>query len=59
MKPKYAVKVPMSVEDYIYVTEGKFYDTRPVLFTSRQEAEEHAEIWGPFAKVVRYREEAQ
>ena len=49
----------MSVGDYIFVTEGKFYDTHPVLFTSRQEAEEHAEIWGPFAKVVRYREEAQ
>lgn len=59
MKTKYAVKVPMSVGDYIYVTEGEFYNIRPVLFTSREQAEEHAEIWGPFAKVVRYREETQ
>lgn len=60
MKTKYAVKVMLSKDDWIYVTEpdGTMFEVRPVLFNSRQQAEEHADIWGnkKVAKVVRYRE---
>lgn len=50
----------LSKDDWIYVTEpdGTIFEVRPVLFNSRQQAEEHADIWGnkKVAKVVRYRE---
>ena len=57
MKTKYAIKVMLSADDWIYLTEpdGSMFEVRPVLFNSRQEAEEHAAIWG-VSKVVRYRE---
>lgn len=59
MKTKYAVKVMLSKDDWIYVTEptGTMFEVKPVLFDSRQEAEEHASIWGNkhVAKVIRWR----
>ena len=57
MKTKYAIKIMLSADDWIYVTkpEGTMFEVRPILFNSRQEAEVHAAIWG-VSKVVRYRE---
>ena len=65
MKTRYAVKIALSVDDWIYVTEkdeNTMFEVRPVLFNTRQEAEEHAAIWRQngrkeYIKVVRYRKE--
>lgn len=53
---KYAIKVPLAVDDYIYVTEhdSNTFDLKPVLYDSEQEAIRASEIWGSFAKVVEY-----
>ena len=62
MKTKYAIKVMLSADDWIYVTENNdstMFELRPMLFNTRQAAEEHANIWGNknVAKVVRWRKE--
>ena len=53
----------LSKDDWIYVTkpDGNMFEVKPVLFNSRQEAEEFAQTWRiagkeAFVKVVRYRE---
>ena len=59
---KFAVKVMLAVDDWIYVTEGtrgKCWDLKPVLFDTRPEAEEYAKSWTKkgverFVKVVDY-----
>ena len=60
MKTKYAIKLMLSADDWIYVTEDKeapMFHIHPMLFDSRQAAEKHAEIWNKrFTKVVRWRE---
>jgi hypothetical protein len=58
MKTRYAIKIALAADDWIYVTEpsGTMFEVTPVLFNSRKEAEEHAAIWG-VSKVVRYRKE--
>jgi len=60
MKTKYAIKLMLSADDWIYVTEdteAPMFHIHPVLFDSRQAAEKHAEIWNKrFTKVVRWRE---
>jgi len=59
MKTKYAVKVMLSKDDWIYITEpeGTMFEVRPILFNTRELAEEHAKIWDKDAsKVVRWRE---
>jgi len=60
MKTKYAVKVMLSKDDWIYVTqpgESTMWEVRPMLFNTRELAEEHARIWGneDVARVVRWR----
>ena len=59
MTTKYAVKVMLSKDDWIYVTEpdGTMFEVRPILFNTRELAEEHAAIWGnkDVARVVRWR----
>lgn len=51
MKKQYAVKINLSVDDWIYVTKdsgmggGNCWDLEPVLFASENEAEDYAEIW--------------
>lgn len=45
---KYAVKVQLAVDDWIYVTEDRGqcdFDLRPVLFDSREAAEQFADGW--------------
>lgn len=58
---QYAIKVMLSVDDWIYVTEdckGNPWNLRPRLFNSREAAEEWAETIGwKIYKVVRYRKE--
>ena len=56
MKPRYGIKVPMAVDDYVWVTQdsNNKLGLKPLLFKSHSEAVEHAEIWGPLAKVVEY-----
>jgi hypothetical protein len=60
MKTTYAIKVYLSKDDWIYVTEpsGTMFEINPVLYQSRKQAELAASIWGKiFTKVVRYRKE--
>lgn len=61
VKTKYAIKVCLGGMDWLYVTEDAPYtmfELQPMLFNTRQEAEEHAKIWNK-SKVVRYRKEQQ
>lgn len=53
---KYAIKVPLSVDDYIYVTEPTDvpFEVKPVLYETENKAKQAASIWGPLAKVVEY-----
>lgn len=54
---KYAVKVELSKDDWIYVTEpdGTMFELRPILFDTYEQAKEHAKIWKDgMTKVVRY-----
>ncbi len=56
-KTKYGIKVPLAVDDYIWVTEdrGSYnFDPRPVLYNTRNEAVRAAEIWGPMAEIKPY-----
>ena len=57
---KFAIMVPVSVGDYIYVTKptGGMYEVEPVLYNTEKEAGQAATIWGNFAKVVEYQEES-
>ena len=64
MKTQYAIKVMLAADDWIYLTEptGTMFEVRPVLYKSRNEAEEFAESWRKkgkesCVKVVRYRGE--
>jgi hypothetical protein len=53
-KTKYGIKVPMAVNDYIWVTElpkNGVFDVQPVLYNTFAEANAAAEIWGPMARV--------
>ena len=54
-KIKYGIKVPLAVDDYVWVcnpgADAAWFDPEPVLYNSRQEAEERAKIWGPLARV--------
>lgn len=63
---KYAVKIQLAVDDWIYITEdngGNCWDLTPVLFDDIQEAERFAEIWrkkykdNRYVKVVEYERE--
>jgi len=60
MKTKYAIKLMLSADDWIYVTEdteAPMFQIHPMLFNTRHEAEEHAETWNKrVTKVVRWRE---
>jgi hypothetical protein len=53
---RYAIKVPLAKDDYIYVTRpsGAMYEVEPVLYDNKSAAQEASVIWGPFAKVVVY-----
>ena len=60
---KYAVKIMLSADDWIYITEdsgGNCWDLTPVLFSDIQEAERFAETWHHkyhgkrYVKVVEY-----
>jgi len=60
---KYAVKINLAKDDWIYVTEdngGNCWDLTPVLFTDIKDAERFAETWRikyndkRYVKVVEY-----
>mgnify|MGYP007047704071 CR=1 FL=1 len=60
---KYAVKINLAVDDWIYVTQdnkGNCWDLTPVTFLDISEAEDFAEIWrkryrdNRYIKVVEY-----
>ena len=59
-KTKYGIKVPLAVDDYVWVCElgnkPAWFDPKPVLYDSRREAEERAKIWGPLARVEVYKD---
>lgn len=57
VETKYGIKVPLAVDDYIWVTKdgrGNGFDLQPMLYDTEDEAERAAEIWGPLAKVEPY-----
>jgi len=58
MKKRYAIKVMLSADDWIYITEdngGNCWDLVPLLFKTKKEAMEHAKIWSSrHTKVVEY-----
>ena len=63
---KYAVKIQLAVDDWIYVTEdngGNCWDLTPVLFDDIQKAERFANKWrkkyndNRYVKVVEYEQE--
>lgn len=63
---KYAVKIQLAVDDWIYVTEdngGNCWDLTPVLFDDIQKAERFANKWrkkyndNRYVKVVEYERE--
>ena len=61
-KTKYGIKVPLAVDDYIWVTEdtGRCdFDLRPVLYNTREEAKTAAKIWGSLARVEPYKDNTQ
>ena len=55
VKTKYGIKVPLAVDDYIWVTHlptgANDFDLNPVLYDTAEEAETAAEIWGPMAEI--------
>lgn len=64
MKTKYAIKVMLSKDDWIYVTEPDrtMFEVRPMLFKTRDAAEDFADSWRQkgkeaYIKVVRYRKD--
>ena len=54
--PKYAVKVPMPDDDWIFVTKEGPDGLEIVLHDSREEAEKQAKIWGENGVVVEYKD---
>ena len=48
MNTKYAIKIYLSRDDWIYITEsrGNMYELEPMLYESRKEAELATSIWG-------------
>jgi len=60
MKTKYAIKIYLSRDDWIYITKsrGSMFELEPMLYESRKEAELATSNWGKkCTKVVRYRKE--
>lgn len=56
-KTKYGIKVPVAVDDYIWVTKdccGNGFDLQPMLYDTEDAAERAAEIWGALARVEVY-----
>lgn len=59
---KYAVKIMLAADDWIYITEdthGKCWDLKPVLFETQEQAEDFAKSWRKrgkerYVKVVEY-----
>jgi len=54
--PKYAVKVPMPDDDWLFVTREGPDGPEVVLYDSRELAEEQAKIWGGKGIVVEYKD---
>ena len=57
----YGIKVPFAVDDYVWVLDdpGRRVDfsiesPKPVLYDTKQEAQEAARIWGPLARIEFY-----
>lgn len=57
-KTKYGIKVPLAVDDYIWVThlpaDVNDFELSPVLYNTVEEARSAAKIWGPMAQVEPY-----
>jgi hypothetical protein len=59
---KYAIKIQLAADDWIFVTEpmGSMFEMYPMLYDTEQEAREAAEIWlkesksENFVQVVEY-----
>ncbi len=56
---KYGIKVPLFDSELLWVTQGDSkFQLRPVLFETREEAEEYAlNVWGNTAIVEEYGQE--
>ena len=55
VKTKYGIKVPLAVDDYIWVTKDRGQLSQdgltPVLYDTKEEAKQAAKIWGTLSKV--------
>lgn len=53
----FGVKVKFLDDEYLWVTEGdNKFQIRPKLFETKEEAQDHANIWGLDATVEEYNE---
>lgn len=55
----YGIKIQLAVDDYVWVCDSKHStvtNPKPLLFSSKEKAHDHASIWGPLAIVKRYEE---
>lgn len=55
----YGIRVPLAVDDYIWVSDSinsTPMNPKPLLFKTKEEAYNHAKIWGPLAVVKRYKD---
>ena len=54
----YGIKVPLAVEDYVWVMDrnSDLLVHEPLLFKTKKEASNNAKIWGVMAVVEEYKE---
>ena len=50
----YGIKVPLAVDDYVWVCYGSSFDLNPVLFKTKEQAMDAAQTWGPLAMVCKW-----
>lgn len=55
--PKYAVKVPMAEDDWIFVTRDGVDGLEIVLYDTKAEAEAQAKMWNGKGRVVEYKDQ--
>lgn len=55
----YGIRVPIAVDDYLWVLDhakSDSFNPKPLSFKTKDEALDHAKIWGPLAVVKKIEE---
>ena len=56
----YGIRVPVAVDDYLWVLDSiksqDPFNPKPLAFKTKDEALDHAKIWGPLAVVKKLQE---